>query len=77
MNSYIRGLGLDPDTVIRMSVIDGFPDKHQMVIPDPLMNARGGSLGIRTECKPKIEDFEDNTPPADYSTWPNVKGSPC
>lgn len=77
MNSYIRGLGQDPDTAIRMSIIQGFPDKYQMVIPDAVMKARGGTLGIRTECKPKIEDFEGNTPEADYSTWPNVEGSPC
>jgi hypothetical protein len=79
MDSYLQGLDpfWNPHSIIRMAILKPWENQYQMMIPNALMNDNGGGLGIRAECKPKIEDFEDNTPRADYSTWPNVKGSPC
>lgn len=75
-DQYLKGLGLDPEKTFRMSIIDGFPSKLQMVIPNAMTDSRGGGLNLKVECKPQIEDFDKNAPEVDYYQWPNVKGDP-
>lgn len=73
---YLRGLGLDPEKVFRMSIIEGFPDKVQMVIPNAMTNSMGSDLGLKIDCKDNVEAFEDNRPEVDYYQWPDVEGVP-
>ena len=75
MDRYIKDQdqSFDPKKTIRMSIIDGFEHKRQLVIPPGLTNAKGGGLGIQAHCFPDINDLPTQAE-VQYK-WPNIKGS--
>ena len=75
MDRYIKDQdeSFDPKKTIRMSIIDGFEHKRQLVIPPGLTNAKDGGLGIQAQCFPDINDLPTQAE-VQYK-WPNIKGS--
>lgn len=77
IDSYVKSLGItDPNKAAKMSPIQHFESKLQMVIPNGLVNAENGELDLKVECHPDIVGFNGNAPDVDYYSWTNVKGTP-
>ncbi|ATY63290.1 hypothetical protein A9K55_009125 [Cordyceps militaris] len=73
--NYLKGLSLNPAKTIRMAVVDLVgKETLQMMIPNDLLNSKGGGLDIVVNCEDPEKQLELPTHKVDYSKWANVVG---
>ncbi|KAF1731277.1 hypothetical protein CRV24_009356 [Beauveria bassiana] len=72
---YLKGLSLDPAKTIRLGIVDvKGKETLQMMIPNELLNDKGGGLDLVVNCEDPEKNLELPTHKVDYSEWANVVG---
>ncbi|OAA34924.1 hypothetical protein BBO_09011 [Beauveria brongniartii RCEF 3172] len=72
---YLKGLSLNPAKTIRLGIVDvKGKETLQMMIPNELLNDKGGGLDLVVNCEDPDKKLELPTHKVDYSKWANVVG---
>ena len=72
---YLKGLSLDPAKTIRLGIVDvKGKETLQMMIPNEMLNDKGGGLDLVVNCEDPEKNLELPTHKVDYSEWANVVG---
>ncbi|KAK8142226.1 hypothetical protein G3M48_009137 [Beauveria asiatica] len=72
---YLQGLSLNPAKTIRLGIVDiKGKETLQMMIPNELLNDKGGGLDLVVNCEDADKKLELPTHKVDYSKWANLVG---